>query len=627
MVSILVRRRKNNPILVGEPGVGKTVMVEGLAQRIVDGDVPTRLLGKRIVSLGLGVLVSGAKFRGDFEERLNGILKEVQKLEGNVLIFVDEVHQLVGAGGADGGAMDASNIMKPMLARGELACIGATTVAEYKEYIEKDLALARRFQMVKLEEPSQKAAIGIVFGLRREYELHHDLIVSDEAVEASVKLSKRYIPSRFLPDKAIDLLDESCVPAASNRSEEVKQLKKNLEEIVDTRNRKLGRLSREELWVFTRTELKLRVRISVLSTQQLEARGPITVTEDDVAKVVSRSTDIPIANLGVEDMQSLLDLEVTLSKSVIGQKEAIKAVSQAVKRSRVGLKSPGRPTASLLFAGPTGVGKTELCKVLSTTVFGSESSLLRFDMSEYMSAHNVARLIGAPPGYVGYEEGGLLTEAVRARPYSLVLFDEIEKAHKSIFDIMLQILDDARLTDSKGQVVSFSETIIIITSNLGSRLIQEEENMKQLVENGSGTYYEVMKSLVTRELESEFRPEFLNRLDEIVVFRQLKKREIGSIAEILVTAFQKRLWSTKGINMEMTSSFKDLLLEEGYDPKYGARPLRRAVTRLLENEFAQAILEGRIKPGNTVLADVLEGGKLAIVPLSLTRRSGRRSFS
>jgi ATP-dependent Clp protease ATP-binding subunit ClpC len=619
MVGILGRRGKSNPMLVGEPGVGKTVMVEGLAQRIVDSEVPQSLLGKRVVSLDLGLIVAGAKFRGDFEERLGGILKEVQLTNVNVILFIDEVHQLVGAGGADGGAMDASNIMKPPLARGGLQCIGATTVGEYGEYIEKDMALVRRFQLVKLEEPSSEEAIEIIYGVRWEYEKHHKLLVSDGAVEASVELSKRYIPGRFLPDKAIDLLDESCasVSLASFVSADVGRLKEELSALTSLRNRSLGRVDQEEMEQFEGTELLLRSQIKVCAGELLKERGASIVTEGDVARIVSLSTDIPVDSLNDNETEKLLLLEEILGGSVIGQKEAIKAVSDAVKRSRVGLKSPGRPTASLLFSGPTGVGKTELCKALSTSVFGSEDSLLRFDMSEYMSSHNVARLIGAPPGYVGYEEGGLLTGAVRARPYSLVLFDEIEKAHKSIFDVMLQILDDARLTDSKGQVVSFSETVIIITSNLGSRLIESAGDALDLLGGDSRTYYERVKDTVVGELKEHFRPEFLNRLDDVVVFRQLKRREVAKIADILVEKFKGRLRSAKAIDMEMTSAFRELLLEEGYDPDYGARPLRRAVTKLLENQFAQSILEGKLKPGDTAIVDVDEDGKVKIVPFFL----------
>lgn len=617
LIQVLGRRRKSNPVLVGEAGVGKTVMVEGLAQRVVDSMVPSMLIGKRIVSLDLSVLVAGTKFRGDFEDRLNAVLNEVRASGGDVVIFIDEIHQLVGAGGGE-GSMDASNILKPLLARGQFQCIGATTVEEYKSSIEQDSALARRFRVVKLGEPSSEDSVEILYGVRYQYEKHYGLVVSNEAVETSVKLSKRYIPGRFLPDKAIDLIDESCSVAVMGGpdSKQVAQLRKDLSRLASWRNRMRGRIDVDAQHVQLH-DLRLRAKIKAYTEAARVEEGPVVVTGDDVSRCVAKITDIPVDKLEGEEMKKLLLLEDTLSTSVIGQKEAIRAVSDAVKRSRVGLKSPGRPIASLLFSGPTGVGKTELCKALSLQVFGSEESLIRFDMSEYKSSHNVARLIGAPPGYVGYEEGGLLTEAVRAKPYSVVLFDEIEKADKSIFDIMLQVLDDARLTDSKGKVVSFTETIIVITSNLGSQLIQGSEGgmRSELLGDESCTYYEKVKSGVIGELKGYFRPEFLNRLDEVVVFSRLKRSEVGRIAEILVGSFKKRIKEAKDITIEATLNFMELLLEEGYEPSYGARPLRRAVTRLLENEFAQALLEERIKSGDTVIVDVDDRGKVTLAPM------------
>jgi ATP-dependent Clp protease ATP-binding subunit ClpC len=617
LVQVLGRCRKSNPVLVGEAGVGKTVMVEGLSQRIVDSLVPPALLGKRIVSLDLSVLVAGAKFRGDFEDRLHAVLNEVKASGGEIVLFVDEVHQLVGAGGGE-GAMDASNILKPLLARGGFQCIGATTFEEYRSSIAEDSALVRRFQIVKLGESSSEDSVEILYGLRHEYEKHYGLVVSDEAVEASVKLSKRYIPGRFLPDKAIDLMDESCSVVAMGEcaSKEVTLLKEELSQLASWRNRMRGRVDVDGREIQCE-DLKLRARIKAYSRMTGGDGDSVIVTGDDVSRCVAKLTDIPVNKLEGDEMKKLLALEETLSTSVIGQKEAVRAVSDAVKRSRVGLKSPGRPIASLLFSGPTGVGKTELCKALSLQVFGSENSLIRFDMSEYMSSHNVARLIGAPPGYVGYEEGGLLTEAVFNKPYSVVLFDEIEKADKSIFDIMLQVLDDARLTDSKGKVVSFTETIIIITSNLGSQFIQDFEGGmgSELLGDDSSTNYEKVKSGVIGELKGKFRPEFINRLDEVVVFSRLKKSEVGRIAKILVDEFGKRVKDAKDITIETTLSFMELLLDEGYEPSYGARPLRRAVTRLLENEFAQALLEERIQPGDTVIVNVGDGDKVILTPM------------
>ncbi|MEB3217661.1 MAG: ATP-dependent Clp protease ATP-binding subunit [Nostocales cyanobacterium 94392] len=628
VIQILGRRTKNNPVLIGEPGVGKTAIAEGLAQRIGNKDVPDILEDKRVVTLDIGLLVAGTKYRGEFEERLKKIMDEIRQA-GNVILVIDEVHTLIGAGAAE-GAIDAANILKPALARGELQCIGATTLDEYRKHIERDAALERRFQPVMVGEPSVDETIEILRGLRDRYEQHHKLKISDEAVLAAAKLSDRYISDRFLPDKAIDLIDEAgsrvrlinsqLPPAAKELDKELRKILKEKDDAVRSQDfDKAGELRDREM------EIKAEIRAiaqSKAGASRTDGEEPV-VTEEDIAHIVASWTGVPVNKLTESESEKLLHMEDTLHQRLIGQEEAVRAVSRAIRRARVGLKNPNRPIASFVFSGPTGVGKTELAKSLASYFFGSEEAMIRLDMSEFMERHTVSKLIGSPPGYVGYNEGGQLTEAVRRRPYTVVLFDEIEKAHPDVFNMLLQILEDGRLTDAKGRTVDFKNTLLILTSNIGSKVIEKGGGGIgfEFAEDASESQYNRIKSLVNEELKQYFRPEFLNRLDEIIVFRQLNREEVMLIADIMLKEVFGRL-TEKGIELQVSDRFKERLLLEGYNPSYGARPLRRAIMRLLEDSLAEEILSGRIREGDTALVDVDEGGNI-LVTAEQTQDSGQ----
>ncbi len=664
VIQVLSRRTKNNPVLIGEPGVGKTAIVEGLAQRIINGDIPESLRNKQVVSLDMGALVAGAKYRGEFEDRLKAVLKEVQKREGEIILFIDEIHTLVGTGAAE-GSMDASNMLKPALARGELHCVGATTLNEYRKYIEKDAALERRFQQVLVQEPTVEDAIAILRGLKEKYEVHHGVRITDAATVAAATLSNRYISDRFLPDKAIDLIDEAAsklrieIDSMPTEIDEVERKKIKLEierealkkekdkaskehlakleselaDINESLNSMKGHWSLEKEIIQKIRDIKAKIEEAGIEEQQAERAGDLSkvaeirhgriielkkqmaeenerlaeiqqdrkmlkeeVDEEDVASVVAKWTGIPVDNLLASEKDKLVHAEEFMAKRVVGQSEAIHAIANAVRRARAGLQDPNRPLGSFIFLGPTGVGKTELARTLTEFLFDSEQAMVRLDMSEFMEKHSVARLIGAPPGYVGYEEGGYLTEAVRRRPYSVILFDEIEKAHPDVFNVLLQILDDGRMTDGKGRTVSFKNTILIMTSNLGSQLIMELGEQKR----------EEMVKQMDEILHRQFRPEFLNRIDEIIIFHGLAKEDLAKIVDIQVALLTRRL-AEKKFTISLTDAAKDFLIEVGYDPAFGARPLKRAIQRYIQDQLAMHILEGKFGEGDSIVVDAAPG--------------------
>jgi len=616
VMQILARRTKNNPVLIGAPGVGKTAIAEGMAQRIIVGDVPDALKDRRIITLDLAGLVAGTKYRGEFEERMKRVLEEVRKAQGDVILFIDELHTVVGAGAAE-GAIDASNIMKPALARGELQCIGATTMDEYRKYIERDAALERRFQPVQVREPVHEDAIDILKGLRDRYETHHRVIITDSAVEAAVRLSSRYITDRFLPDKAIDLIDEASSRVRLQQTLQPLDLRKARARLEMVRRevdslRHQGQDARADMLMEEEHELLDRIEEMEQDWEAQRREMSNVVSEQEIAQIVQSWTGIPVSQLVEAETQKLLRMEDELHKRIIGQQEAVSAVSRALRRARSGLKDPKRPMGTFIFLGPTGVGKTELARALAAYLFNNENNLIRIDMSEYMERFNVSRLVGAPPGFVGYEEGGQLTEAVRRQPYSVVLLDEIEKAHPEVFNILLQVMEDGRLTDSQGHVVDFRNTIIIMTSNVGVKPIGEERGVgfrDVRLSPDDPKAYESMKNKMTEELKKLFRPEFLNRVDELIVFHSLGREEILEIVDLMVSRVQEQLESHQ-LRLEMEQPVKELLAREGYDPNYGARPLRRAVQRMIEDPLSEQILLGRFEEGDGILATLDEDNRI-----------------
>ncbi len=608
VVQILSRRTKNNPALIGEPGVGKTAIVEGLAQRIAAGDVPETLMGKRLLTLDIGSLVAGTKYRGEFEERLKKIIDEV-KNSGNCVLFIDELHTLVGAGAAE-GAVDAANILKPSLARGELQTIGATTLDEFRKYIERDAALERRFQPVLVEEPSIEETIEILKGIKERYEQHHRLEISDEALKAAADLGSRYVPDRFMPDKAIDLVDEAASRVRMQRASappSLKEVMRSLESVQHEKESAIAAQQYELAAEYRDREAQLRSKLEGLEQgwQAEQGKEKAVVSAEDIAQVVAMWTGIPVMQIAEEETTRLLKMEDALRERVKGQDEPIITVAKAVRRARAGLGDPRRPNGSFIFLGPTGVGKTELVRALAEFMFGTEDAMVKIDMSEFMERHSVARLVGAPPGYIGYEEGGQLTEAVRRKPYSVILLDEIEKAHPEVFNILLQIMDDGRLTDAKGRKVDFRNTIIIMTSNAGAELIRRESGLgfhKPESQQSAQEQYERMKDKVLQEMKKLFRPEFLNRIDASVVFRALGKEQIREIVDLMLSRTQKQLTEQR-LTMEVTGAARDLLADKGFDPVFGARPMRRTIQSLIEDPLAEGLLHGQFKPGDVVVVD------------------------
>ena len=610
MIQILSRRTKNNPCLVGEPGVGKTAVVEGLAARIVAGDVPFTVQNKRLLTLDLSGMVAGSKYRGEFEERIKKVIKEVTD-DGNIILFLDELHTIIGAGGAE-GAIDASNIMKPSLARGEIQLIGATTIAEYRKYIEKDAALERRFQPVTVEEPTEEEAVRILEGIKGKYEAHHHVTITPEAVEAAVRLSSRYINDRNLPDKAIDLIDEAAASArlhamdapdkAKEISDKIRELDWEMEKAIRVEAfAQMAEIKKKQDALVKKQERLLKKR------EKREEENTLSIGENEIAEVVAQWTKIPVQKLAEKESERLLKLEKTLHKRVIGQEEAVTAVAKAIRRGRVGLKDPNRPIGSFLFLGPTGVGKTELSKALAEAMFGSEDAMIRVDMSEYMEGHSVSKMIGSPPGYVGFEEGGQLSEKVRRNPYSVVLFDEIEKAHPDVFNVLLQVLDDGHITDSKGRKVSFKNTVLIMTSNAGAQRIVDPKNLGFATEKSETKDYEKMKSNVMEEVKRSFKPEFINRIDDIIVFHQLNNENMKEIVNLLASNLYKRCEDQLGIHLTITAALKEHLVKKYADNKMGARPLKRAIQSVVEDALAEEILLKKVVPGDKVSAGFKNG--------------------
>ena len=606
VIQILSRRTKNNPVLIGEPGVGKTAIGEGLAQKIVEGKVPEIIKNKRVVTLDLPGMLAGAKYRGEFEERLKAVIKELQE-DGNTILFIDELHTIIGAGAAE-GAIDASNILKPTLARGDLQVIGATTIDEYRKYIEKDSALERRFQPIMVEEPTVEDTIKILEGLRDRYEAHHRVEISDEAIKAAAELSSRYITDRFLPDKAIDLIDEAgsmiriksfvAPDGLKDLEEKLEELSQEKEEAINTQNYEKAAKIRD-----MEKQIKKELEEEKGNWEKEKQRSNMILGYDDIARVVSNWTGVPVSKMTMEESQKLLNLEEILHKKVIGQNQAVEAVSNAVRRARVGLKDPQKPVGTFIFVGPTGVGKTYLAKALAETLFGDEDSMIRIDMSEYMEKHSVSRLVGSPPGYIGHDEGGQLTEAVRRKPYSVILFDEVEKAHPDVFNILLQILDDGRLTDSKGRTVDFKNTVIIMTSNVGATSLKKQNVLGFSVGvEEEKEEYEKMKETIMEELKKTFRPEFLNRIDEVIVFHSLMEEQVKEIVEIMIEDLEKRM-KKLNINIKVTDETINHISEEGFDPVYGARPLERAITKMIEDQLAEEILKGSVSKDDNIVID------------------------
>ena len=617
IIQILIRRTKNNPVLIGEPGVGKSAVAEGLAQRIVQGNVPELLLGKRVMSLDIGSMVAGTKYRGEFEERLKNVMDELHKA-GNVLLFIDEIHTIIGAGATE-GSLDAANILKPALSRGEIQCIGATTLDEYRKHIEKDAALERRFQPVTVGEPTAEETLSILYGLRDRYEAHHKVRITDEALAAAVKLSDRYIPDRYLPDKAIDLMDEAASRVriqACTAPPDVREQEKRLEAVVIEKKEAISHQDFEKAAALRDQERSLNREIEEKRAEWNRAQSTArdVVTEEDIAQVVSQWTGIPVSRMTEQEAQRLVRLEETLHERLVGQEEAVSAVARAIRRARAGLKDPKRPIGSFIFLGPTGVGKTELCRALGEAMFGDEDSVIRLDMSEYMEKHTVSRLVGSPPGYVGYEEGGQLTEAVRRKPYSVVLLDEVEKAHPDVFNMLLQILEDGRLTDNTGRVVSFKNTIVVMTSNAGAHTIGSGRTMGFGADRKNGARdYEAMKESVMKEVKDLFRPEFINRVDELIVFHALNEEEIRKITELMLRQVAERL-AEQEIKLTWDGQVVAKLARDGYDPKYGARPLRRLIQRTVEDTLSEELLLGHVQLGQEILLTVEDDRVVTVSP-------------